>query len=74
MVYSCICCLREARNAAEFVAKVLFCHKQGRNTSAGGLRTKNELGSATAHRVFVYAICAFCALQICFLYFMLFDV
>jgi hypothetical protein len=39
MVYSCICCLREARNAAEFVAKVLFCHTQGRNTSAGGLRT-----------------------------------
>jgi hypothetical protein len=34
MVYSCICCLREAR-----VAKVLFCHKQGRNTSVGGLRT-----------------------------------
>ena len=41
MVYSCTCCLREARNAAEFVAKVVFCHKQGCNmhTSAGGLRT-----------------------------------
>jgi hypothetical protein len=39
MVYSCICCLRKARNTAEFVAKVLFCHKQGRNTSVGGLRT-----------------------------------
>jgi hypothetical protein len=37
--YSCICCLREARNTAALVAKVLFCHKHGRNTSAGGLRT-----------------------------------
>ena len=39
MVYLCICCLSEARNTAEFVAKVLFCHKQGRNTRVGGLRT-----------------------------------
>jgi hypothetical protein len=64
MVYSCICCLREARNTAEFVAKVLFCHKQGRNTSAGR-RTKNELGSATVHRVFVYALSVLCRFAFC---------
>jgi hypothetical protein len=69
VVYSCICCLRaaEARNTAEFVAKVLFCHKQGRNISVGGLRTS----WAVPPFISCLCICAFCALQICFLCFIM---
>ena len=61
MVYSCICCFREAR-----VAKVLFCHKQGRNTSVGGLRTSWAVPpfivSLYAYALSVLCRFAFCAL------------
>jgi hypothetical protein len=63
MVYSCIRGLREARNTAEFVAKVMFCHKQGRNTRVGGLRTSwtvpPSIVSLYNMRLLCFVLCRF---------------